>query len=346
VAITHATVKASGERGYVSEWNADHVVTDESKPKNFTTLIVAASNSLDKTRADYVCDGVDDDVEINAALNALPVQGGRVSLLEGTYNITSSIVVAKSSTSIEGLGYATIIQTESNIDMIYVLSKNYVVIKNLRIAGSWNELAQNGIYIKWSDNFVIDSVIIAWTGKNGIEVYNCYDSMINNCIIEDVRNDGIHFSVACVHHVITNNLIIYPNAKGIYINSMTYSIISNNLIDSGEYGIYIYTSLNYSLVMSNLTVANSNDGLYMNNCSSNSISNNYSQGNGNDALKFNGACNYNIISNSQLFGNLNNGITIPDTCSQFIVVGNNCTDNGNTGISDLGVGTEIAHNKT
>ncbi|HQD26755.1 MAG TPA: hypothetical protein PKV78_09485, partial [Methanoculleus thermophilus] len=38
------------------------------------TVIVAASDSsaADKAAADYVCDGVNDHVEIQAALNALP----------------------------------------------------------------------------------------------------------------------------------------------------------------------------------------------------------------------------------------------------------------------------------
>ena len=36
------------------------------------TLVVAANDSLHKNMADYVCDGVADQVEIQAALDALP----------------------------------------------------------------------------------------------------------------------------------------------------------------------------------------------------------------------------------------------------------------------------------
>ena len=51
------------------------------------TLVVAASDSTakDKTNADYVCDGTDDHVQIQAALDALPAQGGSVLLLAGNY---------------------------------------------------------------------------------------------------------------------------------------------------------------------------------------------------------------------------------------------------------------------
>jgi len=55
------------------------------------TFIVAASDSLYGQDANYVCDGTADDVEIQAAINALPANGGEIRLLEGTYTIVDSI---------------------------------------------------------------------------------------------------------------------------------------------------------------------------------------------------------------------------------------------------------------
>lgn len=53
------------------------------------TFVVAAYNASDasKGRADYVCDGTNDEVQINAAINALPSGGGRVFLTEGDFNL-------------------------------------------------------------------------------------------------------------------------------------------------------------------------------------------------------------------------------------------------------------------
>ena len=58
-------------------------------------LIVAANNAsaASQARADSVCDGVADDVEINAAIGALPATGDRVILTEGTFNISASITI-------------------------------------------------------------------------------------------------------------------------------------------------------------------------------------------------------------------------------------------------------------
>lgn len=54
-----------------------------------STVVVAASNStdLDKSVADYVCDGTNDEVEINAALETFGTQSGKVVLCNGDYYI-------------------------------------------------------------------------------------------------------------------------------------------------------------------------------------------------------------------------------------------------------------------
>jgi len=65
-------------------------------PPRVATLVVAANNSTDrgKAQADYVCDGVNDQVEIQAAINAIAaVSGGTVRLLSGIYNIGATITL-------------------------------------------------------------------------------------------------------------------------------------------------------------------------------------------------------------------------------------------------------------
>lgn len=51
------------------------------------TFVVGASNSSTKSKqeADYVCDGTDDQVEIQAAIDSLPASGGSILFLEGTF---------------------------------------------------------------------------------------------------------------------------------------------------------------------------------------------------------------------------------------------------------------------
>src|SRR5215213_4447261 len=70
------------------------------------TLTVAANDASthSKTTADYLCDGVDDHVQINTAIAALPTNGGKVELSEGNFDITSSILIQNDNVTLAGVG--------------------------------------------------------------------------------------------------------------------------------------------------------------------------------------------------------------------------------------------------
>ena len=70
------------------------------------TYVVAASNALasSKAQADYVCDGTADNIQIQAAINALPATGGLVQLSEGQFNIAASINVTVDGLRLVGMG--------------------------------------------------------------------------------------------------------------------------------------------------------------------------------------------------------------------------------------------------
>ena len=55
------------------------------------TKTVCANDSLDKVNCDYICDGTNDEVQIQAAIDAVTATGGTVKLMEGTFNISASI---------------------------------------------------------------------------------------------------------------------------------------------------------------------------------------------------------------------------------------------------------------
>ena len=72
------------------------------------TVVVAASNSNDEDKAiaDYVCDGANDELEIQAALNNFISKSGTVILCDGQYYIDSlydSVYCSAISTSIPDL---------------------------------------------------------------------------------------------------------------------------------------------------------------------------------------------------------------------------------------------------
>jgi hypothetical protein len=99
------------------------------------TISVAASDSseLSKNQADYICDGVDDQVEIQAALAALP-EGGEVVLTDGIYNC-AGVIAPKAGTTLKGQGPdATFL--EFTKDGRINVDKEYITLDGFHIAGS------------------------------------------------------------------------------------------------------------------------------------------------------------------------------------------------------------------
>lgn len=136
------------------------------------TFVVAASNSTDKSKAKYICDGFGDQEEINAAIAALPPEGGTVLLLEGTYDIrrikprkykmaytshylrshkvessyfetemsVGGIVIDRSDVCLQGAGKETklILAADQTVNVVRVVGDNIgnIVIRGLYIDGN------------------------------------------------------------------------------------------------------------------------------------------------------------------------------------------------------------------
>jgi hypothetical protein len=86
----------------------------------------------------WVCNGVDDDVEIQAAISSLPASGGKLLLSAGNYYITSSIELVGGLT-LEGEGktntriYSTVTAIQPANPAVYT---NNVQLRNLYILGT------------------------------------------------------------------------------------------------------------------------------------------------------------------------------------------------------------------
>lgn len=75
-------------------------------PKTATFVVGPSSNS-DSGTYDYVTDGTADDVQIQAAITALPTNGGSICLREGSYVLAATLTVAKDGVHIYGMGMGT-----------------------------------------------------------------------------------------------------------------------------------------------------------------------------------------------------------------------------------------------
>lgn len=98
------------------------------------TVVVAASDSSAKSKAqaDYVCDGVADDVEIQAALDSLPSTGGEIHLLDGTYQLAATVTRAIDNIMISGCGFSTYLAYNNLARIISCGTQQYWAFDNFR----------------------------------------------------------------------------------------------------------------------------------------------------------------------------------------------------------------------
>ncbi|WP_243670103.1 hypothetical protein [Methanoculleus chikugoensis] len=101
------------------------------------TIIVAASDSsaASKAGADYICDGIDDQYEIQAAIDALPpARGGTVQLTEGTFKCSGNILPG-SYTTLSGQGDERTTLIFTNNGLIW-LKNDSIALEGFRATGS------------------------------------------------------------------------------------------------------------------------------------------------------------------------------------------------------------------
>ncbi len=278
--------------------------------KTVRLVIGSSTSGWSAKDCDYLCDGTADDVEINAAIQALPTDGGEIVILDGTYNITAEIIVSKSNVSIVGNGSATkLIRSFNNTPVngngvIRLQAVQGCNVENLQIDGNKTvhiSVYNNGIYLIQSTNSTIiknscDNVsgigIVLETSSSGNAIIG---NSCNNC-----GYAGIHIKSSS-NNMISSNGCYGNYSAGIYLESFSsYNAISNNVCRNSTYtGIYLYTSHN------------------------NNITGNICNNNGAEGLSLGGS-RYNTLMCNNLSNNEVSGITLSSNSTNNNISNNNC----------------------
>jgi len=108
---------------------------------------------------DYVCDGTDDDIQFQGALDALPATGGEIQILSGNYDVGATVTRAIDNVTIRGVGRGTYI-TYNGANAIFTAGGNNWQFKDLRTdAGSINM----GVTTGWSwENITVNATYYAY----------------------------------------------------------------------------------------------------------------------------------------------------------------------------------------
>jgi hypothetical protein len=194
----------------------------------FAKILVSASDApaFTKLGSQYVCDGVNDEVEIQTALNSIISTGGTVECSSGTFNLGAKIVIANKWMGVVGQGINTILKIANGVNdhAISITGTGVVEVKiqRLQIQGNKanNLIAGSGIY-----------VATPWLNGAGDTQHLFEDIYITGC-----RNDGFEVGVNSDTRVLWLNRI-HVTLSGRYgynlpAPSQTDGIFNNCIADS------------------------------------------------------------------------------------------------------------------
>jgi Ca2+-binding RTX toxin-like protein len=215
-----------------------------------TDVTVAFAGTPEAATADFVCDGISDEAQINAAISYVESSGGGTVYLDpGTYNISTNILVHDTQNiNLVGAGPdQTVIKTAA--DFSYTQSPDFVSrgavsfynVQNFDCEGIFVD-ARSGTSPENSDGLGI---------LNGLEFASCSNGTVQNCT--SYIHPGWSYAIwsrESDHLQILNNLVkgaesyaaSQAEQEGIELYNGSNIVVSGNTIENiGGSGIFLFS---------------------------------------------------------------------------------------------------------
>ena len=294
--------------------------------KKAATKVVGTSKSGHTTAdCDYLCDGAADQVEINNAIKALPAGGGKVILLEGTYDITASVSVNKSNVTVEGMGFSTVLARNFTGHLIEVQGSNVnnVILENFKISGinaNKSNTDNLAIYVKPNNNLnkIMMKKLTIENDYTGVDIAHSTYCSVENCNITGcVRGITCDGSTKCVF---TGNYIVDSTYSIYMIWGAQHNLVSNNFINNATMGVFLENTggTKFDKVLNNVII-DADRGI--------KISTSYNHIHGNCVIRGTGQSG--DYSSAQSTITVDSGATYNDISGNYIM-GKNYVNNGGT----------------
>ena len=217
--------------------------------KRTTRLTIGTSTSGWAAKdCDYLCDGEADDVEINAAIDSLPEDGGEIVLLDGSYYLTDDIDVGTAGVTIRGNGQATkLVRAADGVTMINIRYGGCTV-EDLYLEGlieTYTGSSNCGIYIG-PDNNIIRGCTITGNTSYGIQCWGAHNMISENTISKSYTGINILED----YNVVSNNVVLSNTENGINVQH-GHNIITGNVSRLNAVANLRLMSANYCVVVGN-----------------------------------------------------------------------------------------------
>ena len=295
----------------VSNLNAD--LADGYQATRSATWVIAASDATvqEKAQADVVVDGIADQTEIQAAIDA---GYKHIKLSTGTFTVNAADfnIVPTSGLWLQGSGWGTIIKLADGVNAdTEVITKDAgigvtlenVIISDLQLDGNRAGQAAG-----------IQQGILLSSQAGGTSRYHT----IRNVYIHDFRSSGAHYQGSTDSYIQNSHFVNNANERqvgAIDLCSGTRIEIASNFFIGNYIGIWMSGTLSEANVITGNTIRNS---------AASGISGEFFAGKGD------GTGVDNIISNNEIYDNSGDGIIL--TMGGNTITSNRIYDNTGDGI--------------
>lgn len=276
---------------YIEDGIEDHTHPGEGGgPGGGRALLVAASDSHadTQTNADYVCDGTDDQVEIEAAYADLATSGGVLFLSEGTFSISAEITVDLNSASdLEFRGVAapspwypipgTVLQRSSgSTESILFLNARDLTLTNIL----FDDASSDPTSLVRSSNGLLHIRDCAFnTGTRSIEMTGT-DALVDRCYFSG-GEANVHIGTGCYEVTVKDCYFWSGGASEYCVEIATANRFSETLVqirgchsDGNSFGVVRATQTNGVLITDNVFYYDNVAAIVVDDCSGVIVSDN------------------------------------------------------------------------
>lgn len=231
---------------------------------------------------------------LQAAFDALPLEGGVVRVPPGTFEISQPLVLSRGDVLVQGSGTATHIKNMNTEGQPALIVQHpdgekvkaadrlwRVMLSNFRITG--HEKSGHGIEAILVNEIFIQGVTVSYHGGDGIKLDRCYeDPRVNDCLItynkatglsvpgcHDIVVSGNHFeenrdAVRCFdafNLCLTGNCIDDHLGDGVVIENTYGSVVSGNMIEECDGRAIVLARDCYGITLSSNVIAHNGGGV-------------------------------------------------------------------------------------
>jgi len=383
--INHEAVKAFGEKGLHTEWNADHVQTGNHDCGKYQHLNHVIENRTSWPagpvagqivyRTDYndayvwngtlwqsltptativvAADGSGHTTDIQTGIDLLPAGGGVVMIKEGTYTISVKININKDNVSIVGAGHSTIITNSVNttnlidvgVGIDYFTLEGVVLSPNVFLGGTGCVLEFSGASTR---SRVSGCWFDAWEPR-GIGFAGAGEGIIvENCVFEEVTGAGPNYGilVSQTSHIYIRGNFFYGSTNVYGVQVVGATSKYVSIMDNKFYNCHIPISV---IGQEEVTIIGNFIVGFTYGIWLSGAANNIISGNkiewGTAGILLEGGSDYNVMGNNRII-NCDWGVVVNGAVEdKNLIVGNGLVGNTVATLNN-GTGTEIAHNTT